>query len=116
MSRQEIIRYWMEKADHDLASSMDNFRANRLANAVKDAYFACFHAFSSVLLRDRKAFKKHKEVRSVLPSVFDHGIRYLLTPESDPRRQAVGSSSIPERNASLDESENLLMPFSVVRG
>jgi uncharacterized protein (UPF0332 family) len=33
---------------------------------VRDAYFACFHAFSSVILKSGKTFKKHKEVRSLL--------------------------------------------------
>jgi len=40
--------------------------AGRYVNAVRDAYFACFHAFSSVLLKSGKAFRKHKEVRSAL--------------------------------------------------
>ena len=33
---------------------------------MRDAYFACFHAFSSVLIKEGKTFKKHKEVRSML--------------------------------------------------
>ncbi|WP_413886527.1 hypothetical protein [Candidatus Desulfatibia sp.] len=40
---------------------------------MRDAYFACFHAFSSVLLNEGKTFKKHKEVRSMLHRDF---IRY----------------------------------------
>lgn len=63
MSRQIIIDYWLKKAYEDLASAHDNFSSGRLTNAVRDAYFACFHIFSSVLLQDGKAFKKHKEVR-----------------------------------------------------
>ena len=66
MSQQEIIDFWIEKAEQDLASARDNFAASRLQNAVRDAYFACFHILSSVLLRDGKIFKKHKEVRSIL--------------------------------------------------
>ena len=66
MSQQAIIDYWIEKAEEDLASARDNFSAGRFQNAVRDAYFACFHAFSSVILESRKTFKKHKEVRSVL--------------------------------------------------
>lgn len=66
MSPQEIIGYWIEKAKQDLASARDNLSANRLLNTVRDAYFACFHAFSSVLLNEGKSFRKHKEVRSVL--------------------------------------------------
>lgn len=66
MSQQAIIDYWIEKAEEDLASARDNFAAGRFQNAVRDAYFACFHAFSSVILKSGKTFKKHKEVRSVL--------------------------------------------------
>ena len=66
MSQREIIDFWIEKAEQDLASARDNYEADRLQNAVRDAYFACFHILSSVLLKDGKAFKKHKEVRSVL--------------------------------------------------
>jgi uncharacterized protein (UPF0332 family) len=33
---------------------------------VRDAYFACFHAFSAVLIKNGKSFRKHKEVRSAL--------------------------------------------------
>jgi uncharacterized protein (UPF0332 family) len=66
MSQQIIIDYWVEKAEEDLASARDNLKSSRYQNAVRDAYFACFHAFSSVLLKEGKTFKKHKEVRSML--------------------------------------------------
>jgi len=66
MSQEVIIDYWIEKAEEDLASARDNFSAGRFQNAVRDAYFACFHAFSSVILKSGKTFKKHKEVRSAL--------------------------------------------------
>ncbi|MDL1979421.1 MAG: HEPN domain-containing protein [Deltaproteobacteria bacterium] len=65
MSQQIIIDYWVEKAIEDLASARDNLKSGRY-HAVRDAYFACFHAFSSVLIREGKTFKKHKEVRSML--------------------------------------------------
>ena len=66
MSQQIIIEYWVEKAGEDLASARDNFKSGRYQNAVRDAYFACFHAFSSVLIKEGKTFKKNKEVRSML--------------------------------------------------
>jgi len=66
MSQQIITNYWLEKARDDLASARDNLKSGRYQNAVRDAYFACFHAFSSVLLKEEKTFKKHKEVRSML--------------------------------------------------
>jgi uncharacterized protein (UPF0332 family) len=66
MSEQNIIDYWIEKADFDIASARDNLLAERLPNAVRDAYFACFHAFSAVLFKDGESLKKHREVRSAL--------------------------------------------------
>ena len=62
MSQQIIIDYWVKKASEDLASARDNLKACRYQNAVRDAYFACFHAFTSVLLNEGKAFKKLKGV------------------------------------------------------
>ena len=49
MSQQNIIDYWVEKASDDIASARDNLAAARFPNAVRDAYFACFHAFSADL-------------------------------------------------------------------
>jgi len=66
MSQQIIIDYWIEKARDDLSSARDNLSSGRLQNAVRDAYFSCFHALSSVLLKEGKTLKKHKEVRSAL--------------------------------------------------
>jgi uncharacterized protein (UPF0332 family) len=66
MTRQVIIDYWMDKAQEDLESARDNFSSGRYSNAIRDSYFACFHAFSSVLFKEGRSFKKHKEVRSAL--------------------------------------------------
>ena len=54
MSQQIIIDYWIEKASEDLASARDNLKSSRYQNAVRDTYFACFHAFSAVLLNEGK--------------------------------------------------------------
>ena len=66
MSREAMILYWIEKAEQDIASAKDNYTAERLVNAVREAYFACFPAFSALLLKDEKTFKKHREVRAAL--------------------------------------------------
>ena len=66
MTQQEIIAYWLEKADQDLASARENLSAGRLQNSVRDAYFACFHSFSAVLISAERTFRKHSEVRSIL--------------------------------------------------
>ncbi len=66
MKPNPIVTYWQQKAGEDLASAEENFRASRLSNAVRDAYYACFHAFSAVLFAYGRIFKKHREVRSIL--------------------------------------------------
>jgi len=66
MKNQTIINYWFEKAKEDLASAKENSSKGRQANAVRDAYFACFHALSSLLLKSGKTFHKHQEVRVAL--------------------------------------------------
>ena len=66
MSQDEFVEYWLQKATQDLESARDNLKAVRLQNAVRDAYFACFHAFSAVLLKEGRSFRRHKEVRSAL--------------------------------------------------
>jgi uncharacterized protein (UPF0332 family) len=66
MSQREIVVYWLDKAEQDLASAKENLSAGRLQNAVRDAYFACFHSFSAVLIKAGKTFRKHSEVRAIL--------------------------------------------------
>jgi len=66
VTEEEFVKYWIEKAEQDLGSAIDNLKAGRLQNAVRDAYFACFHAFSAILLKEGRSFRKHKEVRSAL--------------------------------------------------
>lgn len=66
MSQREIVVYWLEKSAQDIASAKENLSAGRLQNAVRDAYFACFHAFSAVLIKAGRTFRKHSEVRSIL--------------------------------------------------
>jgi uncharacterized protein (UPF0332 family) len=66
LTQRDIITYWLEKAAQDLASARENLSAGRLQNSVRDAYFACFHSFSAVLIRAGKTFRKHSEVRSIL--------------------------------------------------
>jgi hypothetical protein len=66
MIEREIVVYWLEKAEQDLASAKENLSAGRLQNSVRDAYFACFHSLSAVLIKAGRTFRKHSEVRSIL--------------------------------------------------
>lgn len=63
---QQIIAYWLEKAQQDIAAARDNVSEERFSNAVSDAYFACFHALTALLIQQGKTCKTHKEVRSTL--------------------------------------------------
>ena len=65
MSQREIIAYWLEKADQDLASARENLSAGRLQNSVRDAYFACFHSFSAVLIKAGGTLCKRCEVSAI---------------------------------------------------
>jgi len=66
MTREAIINYWLEKAREDIASACANRDQGLYQNAVRDTYFACFHAFTALLFKDGKSFKKHREVRAML--------------------------------------------------
>ncbi|MCX5901834.1 MAG: HEPN domain-containing protein, partial [Proteobacteria bacterium] len=66
MTREVIVAYWLEKAVDDAASAEANRLQGRYQNAVRDAYFACFHAFTALLFEEGKIFKKHREVRMIL--------------------------------------------------
>ena len=70
MSKDAMIQYWLDKAHEDLASARDNSLAGRLQNAVRDSYFACFHVFAALLLKQGKTFRKHREVRVTLHKDF----------------------------------------------
>jgi len=78
VTQREIIAYWLEKAAQDLASAKENLSAGRLQNSVRDAYFACFHSFSAVLIRAGNTFRKHSEVRSILHRDYVRGKKLAI--------------------------------------
>ena len=79
MSQQIIIDYWVEKAGEDLASARDNLKSGRYQNAVRDAYFACFHAFSAVLLNEEIMIKvTATKFRNNLTACFAGGDHSML--------------------------------------
>jgi uncharacterized protein (UPF0332 family) len=63
---QQVITYWLEKAEQDLASARDDLAGERYQNAGSASYFACFHAFAALLFKEGKTFRKHREVRAAL--------------------------------------------------
>ena len=62
--RTVFVSHWIDKARNDLESAQGNFQSGRLANAVRDIYFACFHAVSALFMKEGKTFKRHSQVRA----------------------------------------------------
>ena len=65
-ARQEIVAYWMRKAEEALESGQSELTAGRLDFAVNRAYYACFYAASAVLLEMGKKFVKHSGLRGAV--------------------------------------------------
>jgi len=73
-TQQEVIKYWMEKANEALQSARSEQHAGRLVFAINRAYYGCFYSASAVLLREGKKFSKHTGVRAAIH-------RYLVKTE-----------------------------------
>jgi len=66
MARQEVIKYWMEKAYESLQSARSEQQAGRFVFAINRGYYACFYSASAVLLREGEKFSKHTGVRAAV--------------------------------------------------
>ncbi len=66
VARQEIIKYWMEKAYESLQSARSEELAGRFVFAINRGYYACFYSASAVLLREGERFSKHTGVRAAV--------------------------------------------------
>jgi len=64
--RQALIGYWLDKAERAVASAVRELQDGDLAFAVNRCYYACFYAFTAVLVRDGQFPRKHTMVRSFL--------------------------------------------------
>ena len=65
-ARQEVIKYWMEKALESLQSALSEQLAGRLVFAINRAYYGCFYSASAVLLGEGEKFSKHTGVRAAV--------------------------------------------------
>jgi len=65
-TQQEVIKYWMEKANEALQSARSEQHAGRLVFAINRAYYGCFYSASAVLLREGKKFSKHTGVHDLV--------------------------------------------------
>ncbi|MBF0497039.1 MAG: HEPN domain-containing protein [Deltaproteobacteria bacterium] len=62
---QDIFtNHWLAKAHQALASAVTNQQHNRMSNAVRDIYFACFSAVTAVFMNEGKIFQKDSALRS----------------------------------------------------
>ncbi len=60
----EVVSYWIEKANDSLSAAQDDLKAGRFSFSVNRIYYACFYAVSAVLLQKGLRFKKHSGVRA----------------------------------------------------
>ena len=60
----EVVSYWIEKANDSLNAAQDDLKAGRFSFSVNRIYYACFYAVSAVLLQKGVRFKKHSGVRA----------------------------------------------------
>ena len=65
-ARQEVIKYWMEKAYESLQSARSEQQAGRFVFAINRGYYGCFYSASAVLLREGEKFSKHTGVRAAV--------------------------------------------------
>lgn len=65
-ARQQIIEYWLRKADTALQSAHSEMQAQRFDFAVNRPYYACFYAASAVLLAMGRKFVKHSGLRAAV--------------------------------------------------
>jgi len=63
-SLEDVVNYWIEKADESLNSAVDELNAGRLSFAVNRIYYSCFYIVSALLLKRKLKFKKHSGVRT----------------------------------------------------
>lgn len=62
--RQQVIRYWLSKAEESLESAKREYAAGSFTFAMNRIYYAAFYAVSSLLLEKGFSFTKHSGVRS----------------------------------------------------
>ena len=61
-----LTQYWMEKAWESYEAAKSEYDSNRLSTAVRNLYYGCFYALTSVFYEQGKSFRKHTAVRAAL--------------------------------------------------
>lgn len=61
---EEVVQYWIEKAEDSLKAAIDELVAGRLSFSVNRIYYGCFYIVSAFMLRRKLRFSKHSGVRA----------------------------------------------------
>ena len=61
-----LAEHWLEKGEDALESAVLELKGGHKEAAVNRCYYACFYAFSAVLTRAGRRFRKHAAVRAAL--------------------------------------------------
>lgn len=64
--KDDLIKYWMEKADESLQSARSEYQKERLSFAMNRIYYSAFYALTALFKSKDKVFRKHKGLRSAL--------------------------------------------------
>ncbi len=94
MSRVELARYRMQKAEEILKDAQDTFERNRTMLCVNRAYYAMFTSARALLALEEKDSSKHSGVISlfnqwiVKPGYFSREISRFLVKAKDLREDA----------------------------
>ncbi len=64
--RSILIGYWMEKSAESMEAARSEYGSARYSTAVRNLYYSCFYALTSVLLKEGCSFKKHTAVKAAL--------------------------------------------------
>ncbi|MDD3579517.1 MAG: HEPN domain-containing protein [Desulfobacca sp.] len=92
--KEEIINYWLVKAEESLAAAQDDLKANRLSLSVNRIYYACFYVVNTFLLKQNFQFRKHSGVRAafhkhlVKPGIVSHEYGKLYDELFEARQRA----------------------------
>src|SRR4051794_33977458 len=69
-TRQDIVRYWWEKAEECIFSAQREYQAGALDFTINRLYYSLFYAVSAALFERQLSFKKHAGVRSAFHQTF----------------------------------------------
>ncbi len=64
--RDELVNYWLEKAEESIQSASSEIGNDRLSFAINRLYYALFYSMSAILTAKGDSYSKHSGVRSAL--------------------------------------------------